>query len=133
MKKRKLIIIYISIIIIICISLIGITYGYVRTNIISNNTNSFTAVSQNLKINYSDNTPDIITNESFIPGRVISKSFTLTNESSKNLIYSLIIEDFEHEFIRNQDITYELYENNNLLITGIMPDNTETEWMLYQI
>ena len=132
MKKRKIIIFYIIAISIISVSLLGITYGYVRTNITGNDdAKSFTALSQNLKINYTDNKPDITVNEAFIPGKTISKTFTLTSESSKNLIYSLIIEDLKHEFIRNQDITYELYENNTLLTSGIMPDSNQIEWILH--
>lgn len=127
MKNKKIIIIYITAIVLIIIGMLGLTYGFIHTKIVGNESSKkFTAISQVLRMEFSDGSESLTSNLDgyFLPGSTLTKTFTLKNNSTINLKYSIIIDDFINEFQRN-DITYEIYQDTesseNLVSKGYLP------------
>lgn len=121
--KNKKILVY-SLVLLLVLSIIGISYAYFNTKI-SGNTNAkdFTAKSKVIKIEYSDGTEKLISNDNlFKPGSIIEKKFTVTNTGEKDLDFVVYLEKVTNTFNRINDIMYELYDNSdNLLISGVFP------------
>lgn len=117
MKNKRVIIICITAIILIIIGLLGVTYGYMQSIIEGNETaKKTTAKAQILKMEFSDGSESLTSNIEgyFLPGTTLTKTFSLTNQSTKALTYNILIEDLKNTFTRN-DITYEFYMDDVLI------------------
>ena len=123
--KNKLIIFYSTAIILISFGLLYITYGYMATKITGNSNTSVSITSRYLAIEYSDGTENLSdeSSEYFIPGSTITKTFSIKNTGNVDLDYNILIENLSNPFIRTQDITYDLYLNEELIISDIFPTN----------
>ena len=121
--KNKKILVY-SLVLLLVLSIIGITYAYFNAKI-SGNTNAkdFTAISKVIKIEYSDGTEKLTSNDNlFKPGSIIEKKFTVTNTGDDDLDYTIYLENVTNTFNRVNDITYELYDSSdNKIYEGIFP------------
>ena len=92
MKNKKMIIIYISIIGLIAISLLGLTYGYVTARIDGNETSkNVSAISQVLKMEFTDGSESLTSTLEgyFNPGSELTKTFTFKNNGNKDLNYNI--------------------------------------------
>ena len=121
--KNKKILVY-SLVLLLVLSIIGITYAYFNTKISGNsNAKDFTAISKVIKIEYSDGTEKLISNDNlFKPGSIIVKKFTVTNTGDDDLDYTIYLENVTNTFNRVNDITYELYDSSdNKIYEGIFP------------
>ena len=112
MNKRTKIIVSIVGITIVLLALLGITYAYYLTRIQGNtNTNSISITTADLKLVYSENTPEIITENNIVPGTTIGeKIFTVSNtgnsavENYKVVLEYAVIENVVPSvFVRPQD------------------------------
>ena len=121
--KNKKILVY-SLVLLLVLSIIGITYAYFNAKI-SGNTNAkdFTALSKVIKIEYSDGTEKLTSNDNlFKPGSIIEKKFTVTNTGDDDIDYTIYLENVTNTFNRVNDITYELYDSSdNKIYEGIFP------------
>ena len=128
MKRKKLIIIY-TYITLILLAILLVSYAYISTVTKGNeNSKKNTFKSNPLSILYSDNT-NLITgdaNVSFTPGSTITKTFSLSNSTGSGLFFSISLENVINTFTRNQDITYTLSLNGEVLKSGIFPSSTTT-------
>ena len=110
MNRKSKIIVSVVGIVVVLLALLGLTYAYYLTRIQGNtNTNSISVTSANLKIVYGENNPNIIIKEGAMPGeKLAEKNFTITNSGSGTASYSIIIDNMENDFKRNQDLKYTL-------------------------
>ena len=130
MKKKK-IIIYSSIIVLIVLTIILFTtYAFITTKVSGNSSGKkYQAISKIIRIEYSDGKETLSSNinDTFTPGSVITKTFTVTNTGDDDIDYTICLKNVINTFTRINDITYELYDSSNTKIyEGIFPktDNT---------
>ena len=125
MKKKK-IIIYSSIIVLIVLTIILFTtYAFITTKVSGNSSGKkYQAISKVIRIEYSDGKETLSSNinDTFTPGSVITKTFTVTNTGDDEIDYTIYLENVTNTFTRYNDITYELYDSSNTKIyEGIFP------------
>ena len=125
MKKKK-IIIYSSIIVLIVLTIILFTtYAFITTKVSGNSSGKkYQAISKIIRIEYSDGKETLSSNinDTFTPGSVITKTFTVTNTGDDEIDYTIYLENVTNTFTRYSDITYELYDSSNTKIyEGIFP------------
>ena len=117
MNRRQKIIVSVVGIFIVLLALVGITYGYFLTRIQGNtNTTSLEVTTADLKLDYiegdsdGDGEPDpLIVAEKIEPDTVIAKKvFSVKNSGNVATSYSVIIDEMENDFDRNQDLVYTL-------------------------
>lgn len=125
MKKKK-IIIYSSIIVLIVLTIILFTtYAFITTKVSGNSSGKkYQAISKIIRIEYSDGKETLSSNinDTFTPGSVITKTFTVTNTGDDEIDYTIYLENVTNTFTRYNDITYELYDSSNTKIyEGIFP------------
>lgn len=123
MKNKRIIIICITAIILIIIGLLGVTYGYMQSIIEGNETaKKTTATAQILKMEFSDESESLTSNLEgyFLPGATLTKTFSLTNQSTKAMKYSILVDDLINTFTRD-DVVYEMYQEDTLIKKDIFP------------
>lgn len=108
-KEEK--IIFGFILLFIFIGTVGFTYGYFRAEF-SYQSDELKVTTGTLKLDYIDDSP-LIYKESFKPGDVITKTFTVENTGTLDATYDLIWKEY------NNEIT-----NNELVIKGICDSMT---------
>ncbi len=115
MKKRKNKILIIIFILLVSISLIGITYAYFLTRIIGNSsTTSISGTLGKIEITYEDGNGVITANDLF-PGESISKSFTVTNTGNQDVdSFGITLENITNTFERKKDLIYTLKCSSNI-------------------
>ena len=124
-KKSKIIILSIIILLIVS-SLLYVSYGYVMTKVEGNTTvKKFASLSQVLKIEYSDGTETLNSGDYFIPGSVLTKTFTIKNTGNVNLIFSVNLNNVSNNFTRFEDLVYELYLGDELLVKNTFPEKDD--------
>ena len=127
MDKKKLIIIIsaITLIVLLAIAIIYVSYGYVTSDIIDNDGKGKYYVVENLRIEFSGGTETLTGNqeEVFIPGSVLTKTFSVKNTGNKEINYNIILTEIVNTFNRKNDITYELYKDETLLSSGVYPSS----------
>ena len=111
MKRKNVIIISIAGITLVLLCLLGFTYGYFRAEF-SYQSDELKVTTGTLKLDYIDDSP-LIYKESFKPGDVITKTFTVENTGTLDATYDLIWKEY------NNEIT-----NNELVIKGICDSMT---------
>ena len=125
MNRKQRIIISLTGIILVTLTLIGFTYGYYLTKINGNSTaKKYQAISKVIRIEYSDGKETLSSNinDTFTPGSIITKTFTVTNTGDDEIDYIIYLENVTNTFTRYNDITYELYDSSNTKIyEGIFP------------
>ena len=83
-----------------------------------------------IKIEFSNGNEDLVTEQDgyFIAGSTIRKSFNIKNTGSEVVSYSIKLIDIVNPFTRKEDLTYELYLNDELISSNIFPSN-EVEYI----
>ena len=107
MNKKKLIILFITLIVLLLT--VGIAYAYFSASYIEN-TQEEMIVSGDIVLRIDD--VNIVTNENFIPGDEIEKMFTVTNTSDKNTTYDLWFSDVINTFYTSGEIIYKIYSDD---------------------
>ena len=109
MKRKTIITISISGIIIVTLALLSLTYGYYLTRIQGNtNAKSVEVTSGSSKALYTDLTEEDLT-QIITPGNSVRMKFSVKNIGDSAATYSIYLEDVVNEFSRKQDIQYTLY------------------------
>ena len=123
MNKKKIIITAVTLLILAVIGVIYVSYGYVTSDIINENSKGKYYVVENLRIEYSDGTEMLNSKQDdiFIPGSVITKTFTIKNTGNKVLNYNILFTDIINTFNRKNDIIYEIYVGDVLLSSAVFP------------
>lgn len=127
--RKSIIIILASIIVFIISSMLYITYGYVTAEISGNEASKkITNLSQVLKVEYSGGTNELITEQDnyFVPGSTLTKTFSIKNVGNVDLDFSINLNNVTNEFTRPNDLIYELYLGDDLLISDIFPTEDAT-------
>ena len=125
--KRKGIIISIIGIIIVALSLLGITFGYYYTQIFGNENATSVKVTSAMKaIKYIELSEEV-SGTVIKPGYEYIKTFAATSLSTEEEIYHIYLDEVINEFTRTQDITYTLYRKsgNNTIDTSNLSDCEE--------
>ena len=135
-KKSRIIIL--SILILLTIStLLYVSYGYIISKVEGNETaKKLSAVAKILEIEYSGGNETLSTDgEYFIPGSVLTKTFTIKNQKKTPYEKGRVKVDFKIELVdvsvslngatttfnRPQDLRYELYLGDKLISDDIFP------------
>lgn len=124
MNKRRIIILSI-IVLLVASSLLYVSYGYLLARVEGNTTaKKFASLSQILKVEYSGGNNMLTSNidEYFIPGSELVKTFTIKNTGNVRLNFSINLKDVVNNFIRIDDLVYELYLEDNLIISDVLPN-----------
>ena len=116
MNSKQKLIVSITGITIVMLALLGLTYGYYLTRIQGNtNNNSISITTADLTLKYDDGTSYInLTN--IMPGTTTDgengnpepKVFTITNDGSGDVEYSVGIDEVTNTLSRTQDLTYSI-------------------------
>ena len=113
MKRKTIITISISGIIIVTLALLSLTYGYYLTRIQGNaNAKSVEVTSGSSKALYTDLTEEDLT-QIITPGNSVRMKFSVKNIGDSAATYSIYLEDVVNEFSRKQDIQYTLYRKKD--------------------
>lgn len=138
MKKNKSIIIGIVSIFLVMLVLIGLTYAYYRTRVIGNTSTekSVSVKSEKLEIVYADQSPNIIVSGAEPSETVYTKTFSVTNTGTEDVVYNIKLDNKINTFIRT-DWTYKLYSGrsaieSNLLKEGLI-NNYNVQYILSNI
>ena len=102
-KSKKSIFIGITALILVIVLLLGFTYAYYRTRIIGNN---------------EDGTSEMNMEGLIKPGFQASKTFYVENTGDQSVNYSIVLENMNNTFERNQDWKYVLTENGSKIAEG---------------
>ena len=124
MNRKQRIIVSITGIVLVCLILIGLTYGYYLTKIKGNENNkSISITTANLLLEYADVNDELITDSAVEPGKTWTKTFVATNKGNKTLTYGVALENVVNQFERKDDIVYTL-ECKQYSKTGFSIDKT---------
>lgn len=125
--KRKGIIISIIGIIIVALSLLGITFGYYYTQIFGNENATSVKVTSAMKAVKYVELSEEVSGTLIKPGYEYIKTFAATSLSTEEEIYHIYLDEVINEFTRTQDITYTLYRKsgNNTIDTSNLSDCEE--------
>ena len=125
--KRKGIIISIIGIIIVALSLLGITFGYYYTQIFGNENATSVKVTSAMKAVKYVELSEEVSGTVIKPGYEYIKTFAATSLSTEEEIYHIYLDEVINEFTRTQDITYTLYRKsgNNTIDTSNLSDCEE--------
>lgn len=133
--NRKKIIILISVVFIMLIATLFVSYAFFSTQTYGNETSKKAVFnSQKIQVEFSDGTEKLISNQDmyFIPGATITKTFTIKNTGDVPVKFFINLSDVlvtkksngiveESYFERPQDITYEIKSESNSLVEGTLP------------
>ena len=127
--KKRIIISMCSLVLLI-LTLVGITYAYFASRIQGNNNDKSVNISAgNLALEYSDGNGEIVLNK-IKPGTTLkSKTFSVENTGTQDLnSYEVYLENVVNELMLYKDLTYELVCESSLKIecngsNGVFPRN----------
>lgn len=114
--EREEKIIFVFVLLFVFIGTVGFTYGYFRAEF-SYQSDELKVTTGTLKLDYVDESP-LIYKESFKPGDVITKTFTVENTGTLDATYDLIWKEYKNEIT-----------NNELVIKGICDSMTTNNIM----
>lgn len=110
-------------------TLLYVSYGYLTTKVEGNETSKkLSAVAKILEIEYSGGNESLSTDGSFIPGSVLTKTFTIKNHKKKpnekgrvKVDYKIKLSNVINDFTRTEDLRYELYRDGTLISDDVFP------------
>ena len=147
MKKKSIVIILSLIIIAVLSSILYVSYGYITSKIEGNSSaKNFANLSQILEFEFSGGTEKLssIQDGYFVPGSVLTKTFSVKNTGNVPVYFSINLSDIKITklvkengvskevdtiFERPEDLEYEIYLNDNLIIRDVLP--TEDSAIVY--
>lgn len=116
-KNKQIVSLLIGIMMMI-ISITGVTYAYYQSKITNNKNNkSIISNTKNLKITYADGNGSISAS-GFTPGFETSKTFTVKNTGDAEATYSIQFDQLINTFQRTQDWTYTLLRGTTQVASG---------------
>lgn len=98
--EREEKIIFVFVLLFVFIGTVGFTYGYFRAEF-SYQSDELKVTTGTLKLDYVDESP-LIYKESFKPGDVITKTFTVENTGTLDATYDLIWKEYKNEITNNE-------------------------------
>jgi len=116
---KKGILIGITLLFVVTLVLLGLTYAYYRTRVIGNQSEdpSVSITSKKLEVTY-QNESAYIEASKISPGYTATKTFEVKNTGSEAAKYSVILSDIVNTFERNHDWTYTLQKNGSQVASG---------------
>ena len=121
MKNKKQIVIATSVLVVVTILLLGLTYAYYKTRINGNTKDkSISVTSKKLEITYGDGN-GVIEGTGIEPGYTTTKTFTVENTGDQTLSYSIKLDNITNTFSRTEDWTYVLKKGNIEVSSGVLP------------
>ena len=109
MNRKQKIIISVTGIFIVLLILVGLTYAYFLTRIQGNtNSKSISVTTADLKLDYGEETNEILGVSNAQPGYSVEKVFTATNNGNSDVDYVITFEDVLNELTRQGDLVYSL-------------------------
>ena len=122
-KSKKSVIIGITILLLVTLILLGLTYAYYRTRIVGNEEEkSISVTSKKLEVTYSDDKA-VIEASDIEPGYTATKTFTVENTGSEPTNFGIVLDNVENTFTRKSDWTFVLKQGNNVIREGIVPSS----------
>lgn len=124
MKKNTKVSIFL--ILLVIVTLIGITFGYFILKI-SGTSKPDSVTSGNLELFYEDNGKINMTN--MMPGDTLSKTFSVENTGTDNVKYQVYLLDVKNTLNRSQDLlfTVECVSNKNISCNGLSENTFPVE------
>ena len=109
-KSKKSIVIELVAVLLITITLLGATYAYYRTRVIGNQENepSLSVQSKKLEVTYADGVASIDIGSTVEFDESFTKSWTVENTGGSSAVYSVVLDNINNTFERNQDWEYVL-------------------------
>lgn len=125
-KNNKSIVVGITSLLLVMLLLLGLTYAYYRTRIIGNESPdpSISVQSKKMEITYQDGTAEMNMTGKIEPGFIATKTFTVENTGNQEATYSVIIDNVNNTYTRDEDWTYTLTENGTPIASGIISSET---------
>jgi len=116
----------------VVLRLVGLTYGFYNTRIIGNASDySVSVVSDYVSATYSEGVSRMIfKNDYLFPGDTAEKTFVVTNDGDKEVVYSILIDNVVNTFERTQDLRYTLYINDEVVSEGAI-NHSEKQYLYY--
>lgn len=113
-KSKKGILVGITSLVLIMLLLVGLTYAYYRTRVIGNQSTdpSISVTSEKMEIVYEDGSAYFSTEGKIEPGFEYSKRFTVKNTGDTAVGFSIVLENFVNEFMRNEDWELSIVAND---------------------
>ena len=120
------------------VGILKTTYAYYSLTIKGNpNDYSFDlSTSSTLSVAFVDNAQIMTFNKMakskgyFFPGDSETKRFSVKNTGDEAAYYSILLDNVKNDFVRTEDLQYELYINDNLVTTGNLT-NEEEQYLYY--
>lgn len=130
--KKSLSVILLIFVMFVVVRLVGLTYGFYNTRIIGNlNDYSVSVVSEYVSATYSEGSSRMIfKNDYLFPGDTAEKTFVVTNDGEKEVVYSILIDNVVNTFERTQDLRYTLYINGEVVSEGAI-NHHEKQYLYY--
>lgn len=125
MKRKNIIILVITLLLLVGVSVLFVSFAYVSNVAVGNETSSKTVFKRStMKVEYSGGNESITSNSgNFNPGTVLTKTFSLKNIGDKDVTYNIKLSDVKNDFNRKNDISYELYMDNQLISSNVFPSS----------
>ena len=118
MKNKKQIVIATSVLVLVTILLLGLTYAYYKTRINGNTKDkSINVTSKKLEITYGDGN-GVIEGAGIEPGYTVTKTFTVENTGDEVVNYSIKLDNIVNTFSRTEDWTYVLKKGETEVSSG---------------
>ena len=132
MNKKQKIIVSIAGIIIVLLTLLGLTYGYYLARIIGNtNSKSIDVITADTELTFLDGS-NTITANNIIPGDSITgnegKIFSVKNTGDVTINYAVVLDNVTNQFYNESDVQYKLYKSGNLVSTGFIRNSTANNY-----
>lgn len=123
MKKKNIIIIVGSLVFLTLIAILLTSYAFISNRVSGNETSTKVLFKRNsIKAEFIGGSEEISNGNEFIAGTILKKEFTLKNTGDEFISYNVLLSDVDNTFNRKDDLVYELYVNNELVSTGIFPN-----------
>ena len=124
MKSKNNLLIIPSVLVLVILVLLGLTYAYYKTRINGNSKDkSISVTSKKLEITYADGNGVIEGTEKIEPGYTTTKTFTVENTGDATSTYSIKLDNITNTFSRTEDWTYVLKKGETEVSSGVLPTN----------
>lgn len=118
---------------IMLIRFVGFTYGFYSTIINGNQADKSLSVnSKYLAVVYTDGTAVMNFDGDYLfPGNGAEKTFSVENTGDDTTTYNILIDNVQNEFERIQDLRYDLYINDELIVDDGAINNNEVQYLYF--
>lgn len=123
-KKNTVMLVSFLLILLVILGVVFVSYGFITNKITGNEgSKKITFKRSSVSIEFSDGTEELMSSQEgyFVAGSIITKSFNVKNTGSEDVAFDIKLDKVVNPFKRTQDLTYELYEKDELLSSGVFP------------